>query len=455
MPRGIDIDTVNKRKQIIILGGGFGGMYAALHLEKQLARNPDVDILLVNRENFFLFTPMLHEVASCELDITHIVNPIRKLLKRTTFFAGEVESIDVNARTVTVSHGSDDHTHDFTFDHLVVALGSVTNFFGMKDLEENAITMKSLGDAIHLRNQIIKNLEEADGECSAVHREVMLSFMVAGGGFAGVETMAAINDFVRDAIKHYPNLNESQIKMTLVHPGDVILPELGPHLGSYTQKILSQRKVDVRTKAKVTSYRNGEAVLSDGQRIPTNLLVWTAGTTPNPLLSKLPCAKERGRLVANDFLEVPQWPGIWTLGDCAHLIDPGTGKPYPPTAQHAIRQGKVLAANIAATLNGQTKKAFRFNTIGLLASTGKKTGVAEIFGLKFSGRLAWWMWRTIYLSKLPGLEKKVRVALDWTLDLLFSKDLVQFLTLKSKSVSHPEDFHEVSTLDPIPATLGS
>lgn len=430
-------------------------MYVALHLEKKLAKNPDVDILLVNRENFFLFTPMLHEVASCELDITHIVNPIRKLLKRTNFFAGEVESIDVEGKTITVSHGSDDHTHDFPFDHLVVALGSVTNFFGMKDLEENAITMKSLGDAIHLRNQIIKNLEEADGECSAVHREVMLSFMVAGGGFAGVETMAAINDFVRDAIKHYPNLNENQIKMTLVHPGEVILPELGPKLGAYTQKILAQRKVDVRTKAKVASFRNGEAVLSDGHRVPTNLLVWTAGTTPNPLLAKLPCPTERGRLIANDFLEVPEWPGIWTLGDCAHLLDPGTGKPYPPTAQHAIRQGKVLAANIAATLNGGPKKPFRFNTIGLLASTGRKTGVAEVFGFKFSGRIAWWMWRTIYLSKLPGFEKKLRVALDWTLDLLFSKDLVQFLTLKSKSVSHAEDFHEMPTQDASVAAITS
>jgi NADH dehydrogenase len=412
-------------------------MYAAMHLDK-LARDPNTEITLVNRENFFLFTPMLHEVAACDLDITHIVNPIRKLLKHVQFFAGEVEAINLTTKRVTVSHGSDAHTHTLEYDHLILGLGSVTNFYNLPGLEENALTMKSLGDAIHLRNQVINNLEEADGECAAGDRSQLLSFVVAGGGFAGVETMAAINDFAREALRYYPNLHEEQLKMVLVHPGDIILPELGPGLGAYAQDALSKRKVDIRTHTKVTDFRNGLVTLSDGMRFPAKTLVWTAGTSPNPLLSQLACRTDRGRIVVNEYLEVPEWDGVWALGDCACVPDLATGKAYPPTAQHAIRQGKVLADNVTAALRGGMKRPFRFKTIGLLASIGRRTGVAQIFGVNFSGFIAWWMWRTIYLSKLPRLEKKMRVALDWTLDLLFSKDIVQFLTLRSTGVSHDE-----------------
>jgi NADH dehydrogenase len=434
---------LNTRKRILILGGGFGGMYAAIHLEKQLARDPNIEITLINRDNFFLFTPMLHEVAACDLDITHIVNPIRKLLKHVQFIAGDVETIDLATKRVTVSHGSDAHTHTLEYDHLILGLGSITNFYNLPGLEENALTMKSLGDAIHLRNQVINSLEEADSECAAGNRSQLLSFVVAGGGFAGVETMAAINDFAREALRYYPNLREEQLKMILVHPGDVILPELGAGLGAYAQKALGKRKVDIRTNTKVADYRNGLVTLDDGTRFPAQTLVWTAGTSPNPLLAGLACHKERGRVIVNEYLEVPEWDGVWALGDCACVPDPATGKPYPPTAQHAIRQGKVLADNLTAALRGGTKRPFRFKTIGLLASTGRRTGVAQIFGVNFSGFVAWWMWRTIYLSKLPRFEKKVRVALDWTLDLLFAKDIVQFLTLRSTSISHDEEMPHI------------
>jgi NADH dehydrogenase len=298
--------------------------------------------------------------------------------------------------------------------------------------------MKTLGDAIHLRNQVIAHLEEADSECAAGERDQMLTFVVAGGGFAGVETMAAINDFVREALPFYPNLSEAMVRMALVHPGEVILPELGPELGSYAQQKLAERGVDIRVNTKVLDGGAGWVALSDGTRLDTNCLIWTAGTSPNPLLSCLPCQTERGRVRVNEFLEVPEWSGIWALGDCACVPDPRTGKPYPPTAQHAIRQAKTLADNIAASLRGGQKRAFLFNTIGLLASVGRRTGVARIFGVNFSGFLAWWMWRTVYLSKLPRAEKKVRVALDWTLDLLFSKDIVQFLVLRSTGLTHPE-----------------
>ena len=428
----------NRHKQVVILGGGFGGIYTAMHLEKQLAHTPDVDITLVNRDNFFLFTPMLHEVAASDLDITHIVNPIRRLLHRAHFFEGDVEYIDLPNHCVGVSHGYEPHPHELPYDHLVLALGSITNFFHLPGLEDHAITMKSLGDAIHLRNRLIANLEEASSECAVRGRAPLLSFVVAGGGFAGVETIAGINDFLRESIKFYPNLSEEMLRIVLLHPGEIILPELGPALGAYAQKKLLQRGVDIRTHTRVTGVTEREVTLSDGCSIPTSTLIWTAGTSPNPLLEALPCAKERGRLVVNECMEIPEWPGVWSVGDCALVPDRRTGTYYPPTAQHAIRQGKVLAHNIAASIRGGQKKPFVFQTLGQLAAIGKRTGVANILGMHFSGFIAWWLWRTIYLSKLPRLEKKLRVMLDWTLDLFFSKDLVQFATFRAPTVSHME-----------------
>jgi NADH:ubiquinone reductase (H+-translocating) len=430
---------IEGRQRIVILGGGFGGLYAALRLEKTLARDPDVEILLVNRENFFLFTPMLHEVAASDLDLTHIVNPVRKLLKRVQFFDGDVDDIDLPGRKVVVSHGAEHHAHELEYDHLVIALGSITNFFNLPGLQERALTMKSLGDAIYLRNKLISHLEEADFECCAHERQALLTFVVAGGGFAGVETIASLNDFVREALRFYPNLREEMLRVVLVHPGSVILPELGEQLGAYAQQKLAARKVEIRINTRVTGISESGVELSDGSALPTKTLVWTAGTSPNPLLEKLPCPKERGRLLVNECLEVPEWPGVWALGDCALVPDRRSGKFCPPTAQHALREGKVLAENLVATIRGGRKKPFEFTTIGQLATIGRRTGVANIMGVNFSGFLAWWLWRTIYLSKLPRVEKKVRVALDWTLDLLFSKDLVQFVTLRAPTMSRPEN----------------
>ena len=428
--------STNGRTQIVILGGGFGGVYTAMQLEKRLAHTPDVDLTLVNRENFFLFTPMLHEVAASDLDITHIVNPIRKLLHRVTFFEGDVAYIDLPNKCVGVSHGYEPHQHALPYDHLVLALGSITNFFNLPGLEDHALTMKSLGDAIQVRNRLIANLEEASPECAVQERAPLLSVVVAGGGFAGTETIAGINDFLRESIKFYPNINEEMLRIVLVYPGEVILPELGPKLGAYAQKKLAQRGVDIRTHTGVTGVTEHEVTLSDGSTIPSNTDVWTAGTSPHPLLAALPCAKEHGRVIVNAYMEVPEWPGVWALGDCALVPDRQTGTYYPPTAQHALREGKVLAHNITATLRGGQKKPFIFTTLGQLAAIGKRTGVANILGMHFSGFLAWWLWRTIYLSKLPRLEKKCRVMLDWTLDVVFAKDLVQFITLRAPTVSH-------------------
>ena len=361
------------------------------------------------------------------------------------FFAGDVEAIDLPGKRVVVSHGFDHHHHDMPYDHLVIALGSITNFFNLPGLQERALTMKTLGDAITLRNRLIALLQEANSECCAAIREPLLTVVVAGGGFAGVETIAAVNDFVRHALKFYPNCQEQHVRMVLVHPGSVILPELGEKLGSYAQKKLAARKVDIRVNTRVTGVSERGIELHDGTVITGNTLVWMAGTSPNPLLESLPCQKERGRLLVNEYLEVPEWPGVWALGDCAVIPDLQTGKAYPPTAQHALREGKVLAQNLAATVRGNQKTPFVFKTIGQLASLGRRTGVANIMGMNFSGFIAWWLWRTIYLSKLPRFEKKFRVALDWTLDLLFSKDLVQFLTFHAPTISHAEANEQTAT----------
>jgi NADH dehydrogenase len=419
--------------KVLILGGGFGGLYAALELERTIARRPDVEVTLVNRDNYFLFTPMLHEVAASDLDLTNIVSPFRKLLRHVNFFAGCVEKIDIEGKKVVVTHGAESHAHELEYDHLLMAMGSVTNFYGLPGLEERALTMKSLGDAIQLRNHLIANLEEADFECCPYVREPLLNVVVAGGGFAGVETIAGLNDFMREAVEFYPHLTEDMLRVVLVHPGETILPELDESLGKYAQQKLADRGVEIRLCSRVSEVTDREVVLSDGARIITNTLVWTAGTSPSPLLADLPCKKERGRVVVGNDLAVDGYPGIWAVGDCAHITDRKTGAAYPPTGQHALREGKTAARNIAAAIERRATKPFSFSTIGQLAAIGRRTGVANILGVNFSGFFAWWLWRTIYLSKLPRFEKKTRVALDWTLDLLFSKDLVQFNTRTTRT----------------------
>jgi len=426
------------KKHILILGGGFGGIYAARRLDKALGRDPKIEITLVNRDNFFLFTPMLHEVAAGDLEITDIVSPIRELVRYVNFFCGEAESIDLDSKRVTVSHGYVRHSHELSYDYLIIALGSTTNFFKLPGVQENAITMKSLGDAIHLRNRLVSHLEEANTECAAKDREGLLTFVVAGGGFAGIETIASVNDLVRDSLRFYKQIDPKMVRVVVVHPGETILPELGPELGAYAQTKLAARGVEIRTKCRVTHADQDSVTLSDGTMIRTRTLIWTAGVLPHMILSTLPCDRDKGRIKVSEFLEVERWPGVWALGDAALVSDPRTGGFYPQTAQHAIREAKTVADNLVSAIRGGSRQPFRFKTIGQLASIGHRTGVARILGVKFSGFVAWWLWRTIYLGKLPRLEKKIRVAIAWTLDILFPKDLVQFQTVRAPTISREE-----------------
>jgi NADH dehydrogenase len=430
--------SVTARHKVVILGAGFGGLYTALNLDAAMSRLQNIDATLINREHFFLFTPMLHEVAASDVNITHIVNPIRKLLRNVQFFHGEVRGIDLTTKRIQVVHGPMHHPHEIEYDYLVIALGGITNVYNIRGLERHSLTMKSLGDAIHLRNRLIDLLEEADSECAVGSCDSLLTVAVAGGGFAGVETVAALSDLLRQATQYYRHLNPDLVRTVLIHAGPLILPELGEELGAYAQKELSKRNVDIRTNTKVQGVSEKGLELSEGTVLPASTVIWTAGTSPSPILETLPCNKQGGRLIVNEFMELPGWDGVWALGDCALATDPQTGKPYPPVAQHAMREGKTVARNILAAIRGGAKTPFRYSTIGMLAAIGRRTGVANILGFNFSGFVAWFLWRTIYLSKLPRLEKKVRVALDWTLDLLFTKDLVHFMILRSTGVSRQE-----------------
>jgi len=408
--------------RVLILGGGFGGIYAAIELERALRDRDNVNITLVTRDNYFLFTPMLHEVAASDLEMNTIINPLRKLLRRVKTFTGNIEKINLERRCVTVTHGFDRHVHELPYDHLIIALGSGTNFFGLPGVQDAALTIKTLNDAIELRNRLITHLEEANSECAAGERQPLLTFVVVGAGFAGVETLGGINDFVRAAIRFYPNLAPEYVHTILISSDEFILPELGSKLGAYAQRKLAARGVEIITRTRVTAVRDGLVELSDGRTIPATTLIWAAGNAPNPLVTALPTPKSGGRILVNEHLEVQGFPGVWALGDCASIPDRETGGFHPATAQHAIREGRCAARNVAADIVGGRKRSFSFSTLGRLAAIGRRTGVANIFGLNFSGFLAWWLWRTIYLFKLPRLEKKMRVALDWTLDLCFAND---------------------------------
>ncbi len=375
-----------KKTKIVIAGGGFAGLYAANHLDKSLARRPDIEVTLISRENFILFTPMLHEVAAGDLSPSDIVNPLRRILRHVNVVAAEVNSIDLSAKKIGCVAGVRDTELEFEFDHLLLAIGSETNFFDNAGIRDWAVTMKSLSDAALLRNRMVALLEEASLEKDEATRRELLTFVTAGGGFAGVETTGAINDFVRETVKFYPALREETIRVVVVHPGKFLLPELGEELGHYTEQKLSERNVEIIKGALVAGYDGSIVKLSDGTSIPAATLIWTAGVKPNTVIESLTCKKERGRLVVNEYLAVPGVSGLWAAGDCAAVPDGyETGKFFPPTAQHGLREAIRAAKNIEAAIAGRPLKPFVFTTLGQLASIGRHTGVAMMFGFKFSG----------------------------------------------------------------------
>ncbi|MGN6727385.1 MAG: NAD(P)/FAD-dependent oxidoreductase [Tepidisphaeraceae bacterium] len=415
---------------IVILGGGFGGVYAAMELEKLVKTRSDIRITLISQENFMLFTPMLHEVAAGDLSPENIVNPIRKMLRHTRFIEAEACRIDLAAKRVDLERGLMRLPHSIAYDHLILASGSESNFFDMQGVADAALTMKTLGDATLLHSRMLAVLEFASETTDAFLRKQLLTICIAGGGFAGVETIGAVNDFMREALVYYPEIQEKELRIVLIHPKDVILPELGEKLGRYAQQKLIDRGVEIVTNARVSDYKDNTVSLSHGDPIPCFTLRWTAGVKPGPLIEQLEVAKEKGRITVDSCLRVPGQDNLWAVGDCASVPDWKSGKPQPPTAQHGLRQAVHAAKNIRALIEGREPTPFKFTTIGQLASIGSHVGVANIMGVNFSGFIAWFLWRSVYLMKLPRLVKKIRVATDWTLELIFSKDFDQLLSAR-------------------------
>ena len=422
--------------RIVILGGGFGGMKAAECLEEELGSS--AFITLVSDTNALLFTPMLAEVAGSSLEPSHISVPLRSSLHRTHFVRGRVSSVDFGRKLILLD-GAGTEARELEYDHVIFALGAVSNYLGLKNVERLAFDFKTLLDAIRIRNHVIEMFERADREPDPAIRRQLLTFVIAGGGFAGVELAGALNDFAHGIFPDYRNLNIEELCVTLVHSRDRILPELSETLAAYALEKMKERGVAFRLGTRLVDAQPGLVFLSDGQ-ISAETLVWTAGTAPNPLIKCLDLpTNSRGAITVDSTLAVPGHLTVWALGDCAGVIDSETNKPCPPTAQFALREAATIARNICATLKGKPTNNFHFRSLGALCVVGHQTACAELTlpfaptsSLRFSGLLAWLIWRGIYVSKLPGLERKIRVLIAWTLELFFPRDIIQTIELGEK-----------------------
>lgn len=422
---------------VLILGGGFAGAYTAMYLEKKMSRGERrrIKVALVNQDNYFVFQPLLPEVISGSIEILHAINPIRRLAPRTQLYTREVEDIDLKNKTVRLAPGFRPKPLTLHYDHLVIALGTVIDFSKVPGSREHAIPFKYLGDALLLRNHTVRVLEEADNETDADQKRKLLTFVVAGGGFSGVECTAELNDFVRSAARVYQNIKPGDFRVVLLQSAERILPEMVEGLAQFAHRLLGQRGVEIRLNTRLKAVTADEAVIEDKltkrvEIIPTKTTVTTVPASPHPLVARLPCKLDGGRITVNGFLEVPDWPCVWALGDCA--LNP---QKSPPTAQHALRQAKVCAQNILAVMRTTPKKPFSFAGLGKLGSLGHRSAVADLFGVKISGILAWFLWRTVYFSKFPGWDRKVRIGLDWFLDLIFPKDITQIRIFPAEAVA--------------------
>ena len=411
-------------KQVLILGGGFAGVYTARYLEK-LLRPKEASITLINRENYWVYQPMLPEVISGSIGLTNVVSPIRRLCRRTNLIMREVEDIDLKNQIITISPGFRPRQLQLKYDHLVIALGNVTNFHGMPGMIENAMPFRTLADAMVLRNHVIHVLEEADVEENPELRRRLLTFVVGGGGFSGVELMAELNDFVRSVKRHYLRLRNESHRCVIVQGGDRILPEMSKSLAIFAQRILRRHGIEIILNDRLKAATSERAILQSGTEIPCKTLISTVPSALPSVVQSLDCPKERGKLLVNTGLELQEYEGrVWALGDCASIKTVG-GTIVPPTAQHAVREAVIAATNIAAAVRGGRRAEFAFQGLGTLGSLGQGAAVAQVFGVKLSGLPAWLLWRYIYLMKMSGLNRKVRITTDWLLHFLFPPELAQ------------------------------
>lgn len=413
-----------RRTRIVIVGGGFGGVATAEHLERVFAGDRSVVITLISDNNALVFTPFLPDVAAGRVEPTDIATSLRARLRHSNIVRGRVKAIDLEHGGVQLA--LDDSVDEVPFDHLVLALGAVPNYHGSQTIAEEAFDFKSLDDAVRIRNHLIDVYERAEREPDPEARRALLTVVVAGGGFAGVELAGALNDFTRDMLNYYRQLPTDERRIVLVHSRDRILPELSESLADDARQWMAQRGVTFKLNTRVADARRGMVVLKPGGELATETLIWTAGVAPNPLLRILPLERDaRGAVQVDSTLAVPGRRGLWALGDCAAVVDARTGRLCPPTAQFALHQAVTLAHNIHASIYGEHMEQFHFQAVGTLCAVGHHAACAEVKGLRFSGFLAWLMWRANGVGKLPGWERKLRVLGAWMLGEVLSRDIVQ------------------------------
>jgi NADH dehydrogenase len=443
----------------VILGGGFAGIECARKLESYFMNDLDIDITLVSEDNFFLFTPMLPQVASGMIETRHIIIPIRTLFIKTKFYESKIKNIDPYGKIVTLEGTNEKRGISLHYDFLVLALGSQTNFFGIEKMEERAYSMKTLNDAVVLRNRIIDMLEQAENEDDPILKKSLLTFVVVGAGFAGIETAGELMDLLLDARKYYPHINREDIRVIILEALSFILPGFNEKLASFALKKLERRGIEVLLNTKLASFSGSEVIIeSIGEptrnpvsqqkigSIQTRTLIWTAGVTPVDTIKNSVFKTSKGGVIVNEFLEVPDFVGVFAIGDCSNVINPQTKKPYPPTAQNAEAEADIVAYNLKSLIKKGEKKKFEYSSKGQMAVIGKRTGIATIFGINFHGFAAWWIWRSIYLSKIPRFDKRVRILLDWTIDLFFDRDIARLKVLRREA---PKEYKELDEVDDV------
>jgi NADH dehydrogenase len=417
---------------VVVAGGGFGGAHAARQLERLLPKQ-SARLMLVNDVNFLLYTPFLPEAAAGTLEPRHVVTPLRDILKRTFLRLGAVTDHDPATRTVSI-RTHDGETEVERYDQLILALGSVSRLLPVPGLE-HAIGFKSLADAIWLRNHVIETLEAANASEDPERRQELLTYVFVGGGYAGLEALAELQDFAADAMDSYPRARLQGMRWILIEATDRVLPEIDPRLAEYAARELRGRGIDIRLGTRLQSVDPDAVTLSTGERIPTRTVVWTTGVTPHPSLTQLNVPlNDHARVVVDRYMRVEGMDGVWAIGDCAAVPDPSAAmaKPSPPTAQHAIRQGRAVARNVAAELGIGKAMPFRYRNRGAFVNLGRYKAVARLGRLTFSGFPAWWMTRTYHMSQIPGTARKVRAVVDWTVGLPFHRDVAEV-----GSIGHP------------------
>jgi NADH:ubiquinone reductase (H+-translocating) len=444
------------KKRIVVLGGGFAGLECTRKLESHFKNNSEIEIILVSEDNFLLFTPMLPQVASGMIETRHIVMPIRTLCDKAIFYESIVKNIDPHGKIVTLMGTSEKRGISLHYDYLVIALGSQTNFFGMNDVQENAYTMKTLNDAVMLRNRIIDMLEQAENETNPILQKSMLTFVIVGGGFAGIETAGEVMDFLVDATKHYPKIEKQDIHVIVLEALSSILPGFSEKLARFANEKLIQRGIDIKLKMAVTSFDGTEVIVkklsetkkdsideSEKNSIQTKTVVWTAGVRPTDTIQNSIFKTNKGKIIVNEFLEVVDWPGVFAIGDCCQVVTSNENKSQPPTAQVAEAQAKTAAHNLHSLITKNEKVKYDYEFKGQMAIIGKRTGIASVFGINVHGFLAWWLWRNYYLSKMPKFDKRFRVMLDWFVDLFFDRDISRLKFLKKETTKEYKELDEV------------